>query len=101
MARILFALMLLLAAPAVADDEAAHDRARRALEAGEILPLRDILAAAERDYGGQFIEAELERSHDRWVYEIKVISAEGRLAKLLYDARTGTLLKAKVREGRR
>lgn len=92
--------MLLLAAPALANDEAEHDRARRAVEAGEIRPLRDILTAAEKAYGGRFIAAELERHDGRWVYEIKLITADGRVAKLYYDAGSGALLRARIKGGR-
>ena len=45
------------AAPASASD---HDRARRAVEEGRILPLKEILARAQGAYPGQVIEAELE-----------------------------------------
>jgi hypothetical protein len=46
-------------APAVASDD--HDRARQALEAGEVLPLRTILERVEREYPGQVVDVELER----------------------------------------
>lgn len=78
-----------------------HDRARRAVEDGRILPLKDILARAESAYPGQLIEAELEDDDDPMVYEIKILTKDGRLMRLLYDARTGDLLKAKSRDGRR
>lgn len=90
---------LLLGSPALADGD--HDRARRAMEEGRILPLRDILARAEAEYPGQLIEAELEDEHGALVYEIKMLSADGRVRKLLYDARSGALIKAKGREGAR
>lgn len=92
----LLALFVLTATPAAAGDSD-QDRARRAMEAGEIRPLRDILATAEAAYGGQFVEAELEHDDGRWVYEIKLITADGKLARLKYDAGSGTLLKAHVR----
>jgi hypothetical protein len=73
-----------------------HDRARQALEAGEVLPLRAILDRVEREYPGQVIDVELEREHDnkreRWVYEVKVLRSGGTLVKLKVDARDGTIL---------
>ena len=76
-----------------------HDRARQALEAGEVLPLRSILERVEREYPGQVIDVELEREHesrrDRWVYEIKVLRSGGSLIKLKVDARDGTILGGK------
>lgn len=74
--------------------ESDHEFARRAVEAGEILPLRQILERAEAAYPGQFIEAELEREDGQLVYEIKLVTPQGGVLELYYDARTGSLLKA-------
>jgi uncharacterized membrane protein YkoI len=81
------------ALPARAGDARDHDRARQALEAGEILPLRAILERAERDTPGQVIEVELEREAGRWIYEIKVLAAGGVMVKLELDARDGAVLR--------
>lgn len=87
--------LLLTAAPfgVVAGDD--HDRARSAVQAGRVLPLRTILDNVARDYPGDVIETELEDMHGDPVYEIKLISPEGMVMKLVYDARDGTLIKAK------
>ncbi|MCR6631852.1 MAG: PepSY domain-containing protein [Magnetospirillum sp.] len=87
--------LALAAAPALADDD--HERAHRAVQAGEVLPLRTVLDNVARDFPGDVIETELEEWHGRRVYEIKVISPEGNVLKLFYDARDGSLLKAKGR----
>jgi uncharacterized membrane protein YkoI len=89
---------------AVAGDAAAagdHDRARRAVEEGRILPLKDILVRAQGAYPGQVIEAELEDEGGAIVYEIKILTADGRVMKLYYNAASGELLKVKGRDGRR
>ena len=92
---------LMIAAGAALAGESEHDRARRALEEGRILPLKDILVRAEADYPGQLIEAELEDGRDgRLVYELKLLGRDGRLVKLIYDAASGELLKARQREGK-
>lgn len=91
--RILMAA-LLLAAPARADD---HDRARAALEAGEIAPLADVLAAAERDFRGRMVEAELEDEDDMWIYELTLLTPGGTILRLDYDAKDATLIHAKGR----
>lgn len=95
----LWALILACASGAgVAGDD--HDRARQALEAGEVLPLRAILERVERDYPGQVVDVELEREHapapDRWVYKVKVLRTGGNLVKLKLDARDGTLIGKKA-----
>ncbi len=92
------ALAVGAAAPASASD---HDRARRAVEEGRILPLKDILARAQGAYPGQVIEAELEDEGGMVVYEIKMLTADGRVMKLSYNAATGELLKTRARGGQR
>ncbi len=82
-------------------DEHDHDRARRAVQAGEILPLQEVLNRLARRQPGQVLEVELERESGRcWVYEIKLLQPDGRLLKLQLDARNGAPL-APGPEGRR
>lgn len=90
-------ILALLACPALAD-RADHDRARRALEAGEILPLTDILKVAEAARPGRVIELELERDDGRWIYELELVTRDGRLYEMEIDAATGTVLEIE-REG--
>jgi len=94
-------ILSLIAAPALADrpdDARDHDRARRALEAGEILPLAEILAVAEATRPGRVIEVELERDDGRWIYELELVSPEGRLYEMEIDAATGTVLEVEREE---
>ncbi|PKO88030.1 MAG: hypothetical protein CVU16_14710 [Betaproteobacteria bacterium HGW-Betaproteobacteria-10] len=97
------AFLVGVSGPVVASDEHDHDRARQALEAGEVLPLRTILERIEREYPGQVIDVELERKDRRgdvrWVYEIKLLRRGGNLVKLKVDARDGTVIGTKSRGG--
>ena len=86
------------AQPANASD---HDRARAALVAGEVLPLTEVLQRVARQHPGQVLEVELEREDGRWVYEVKLLQAGGRLVKLELDAGSGEVLKRRERDGRR
>ncbi len=97
---VLIIALLLPWTPALAgrDD---HERVREAVQAGEILPLRTILDRAEAAYPGDFVAAELEDEDGRLVYEIKLLASDGRVLKLLYDARSGALLDEKQRGPRR
>lgn len=87
-----------LSLQAVASTEQAqrddHDWARDAVRAGDIRPLTDILRALERDFLGQVVEIELERSARRVLYEIELLTPKGHLVELAYDARTGQLVSA-------
>ncbi|MDD3528273.1 MAG: PepSY domain-containing protein [Gallionellaceae bacterium] len=94
---IALAACLGLALPAWSEDD--HDRARRALEAGEVLSLRNILERVERDHPGQVMEIELEHEDGGWQYEIKLLRPGGALVKLKVDARDGRVLAIKGRDG--
>jgi uncharacterized membrane protein YkoI len=78
-----------------------HDRARRAVQSGEILPLQTLLERVQGEHPGQVLELELERDGGRWIYEIRLLQPDGRLVKLVVDARTAQVLSQRVREGRR
>ncbi|MDP2264189.1 MAG: PepSY domain-containing protein [Hydrogenophaga sp.] len=88
-------------AASAGSDERDHDRARNALQAGEVLPLKSLLTQLERTHPGQVLEVELEHEHGLWVYEFKLLQPDGRLVRLELDARTGTLLQQRVRERKR
>ncbi|MGL1834316.1 PepSY domain-containing protein [Rhodocyclaceae bacterium SMB388] len=94
------ALVGAMPAVGVAGDRDDHERARRALEAGEVLPLGTVLARVERDFPGQVIEVELERDDGMWLYEVKLIRSGGALVELEIDARNGDVLRIKGRDTR-
>ena len=56
-----------------------QDRARAAVQAGQVL------------------EVELEQEDGRWVYEVKLLQAGGRLLKLEIDAASGDVLQRRER----
>lgn len=92
-------LPTLLALPvgSMARSEPDQDRARAALQAGEILPLATILTRLAQTQPGQVLEVELERKDGRWLYEIKLLRPGGGLLKLELDARSGEVLRQKSR----
>lgn len=98
--RLTLAAALLAAAPlaAQAGERDDHDRARQALQAGEVLPLRTVLERVERDYPGEVIEVELEREQGLWAYEIKLLRRDGGMLELELDARDGSVKKIKGRD---
>ena len=92
-------LPALLALPvgSMARSEPDQDRARAALQAGEILPLATILTRLAQTQPGQVLEVELERKDGRWLYEITLLRPGGGLLKLELDARSGEVLRQKSR----
>jgi uncharacterized membrane protein YkoI len=100
--RIALAALLLaaLAQPsASASDSRDHERARAAVEAGQVLPLPTLLERLRRTHPGQVLELELERDDGRWIYEVKLLQANGQLLKLDVDAATAQVLEVKRKEG--
>jgi uncharacterized membrane protein YkoI len=89
--------LLLLAAPAGAERD--HDRARRALERGEIRPLHAILPEVEARFDARLLEVELEREHGRFAYEMELITREGRIVEVLVDAASGEVLDYESEDG--
>lgn len=85
--------------PLHADGGDDHDQARAAVRAGEILPLPVLLERLQRSHPGQVLEIELEREGPRWIYEIHLLAADGRLLRLEVDARTAELLSQRQRAG--
>ena len=98
MRRTLLTLLAVsLACPpiALAQERRDHERARVALEAGEIRPLAELLAEVERRYRGRVIEADLERDDGQWLYELKILPPNGRIFVIEIDAATGALLRSR------
>ncbi len=83
--RLSLLLLSLFAVPAFADDDD-QDRARRALAAGEIRPLEDVLAVQRRALPGEVVGVELDRDDGRWVYELKVLTSNGDRREIEIDA---------------
>lgn len=88
------ALALACAAGAARADDDDHDAARRAREAGDVLPLAALQGRVTADLGGRILGVEFEREDGRYVYEFRVLMPDGRLREVEVDARTGA-----VREG--
>ena len=60
-----------------------------------ILPMETILPQIHDRVPGTITEVELERKHDRWIYEVDVLANDGRKVELKVDAITGSILSQK------
>jgi uncharacterized membrane protein YkoI len=81
----------LYAAPTGTGDDAA--RVRAAVAQGEVLPLPHILSLAQRRVQGEILKVELEEARHQLIYEVKVLTPDGRVRELQIDAKTGGVLK--------
>ncbi|KIZ45875.1 MULTISPECIES: PepSY domain-containing protein [Rhodopseudomonas] len=77
------------------DGRADHDAVRAAVEQGEIKPLADLLAMVKDKLPGEITGVEVERKHDQWMYEFRVIAKDGRLFKVYVDAKSGDIRRTK------
>lgn len=72
-----------------------YQQLQQAITSGEILPARQILDQVEKSHPGKIIEMELDRDNQRWVYDVKVLRADGTAIKLELNAKDGALLQEK------
>jgi uncharacterized membrane protein YkoI len=72
-----------------------HDAVRIAVERGEIKPLADLLEIMRRKLPGEITGIEVERKHDQWVYEFRVVDQRGRLFEVYVDALSGDIKSTK------
>jgi len=66
-----------------------HEKAKLLLEKGNILPLEAILANARKIQSGRILEVELEHKKSKLVYEIELLTPNGEVLELLFDAQSG------------
>jgi uncharacterized membrane protein YkoI len=94
---LLFALAVAaLALPPLAageDCKRNQDCALDAFQRGEVRPLSEVLAVARGKFPGEVVKVELEREDGIWVYEIKILTASGRVRELEINAKTLAILK--------
>jgi uncharacterized membrane protein YkoI len=69
-----------------------QDDAREALRKGEVMPLTAILHIVAKRQPGTVIAVDLETRRGKLIYEIDVITADGRRRELRLDARSGKIL---------
>lgn len=93
--------LALAASPAIGSGKDDHDRARQAVQAGQVLPLPTVLERLQREIPGQVLEVELEQEQTGWIYEIKLLTPAGQLTKVKLDARTAEVLRVKSRDDHR
>ncbi len=89
-------LMLGLVCVGQADESASV--ARQLLKEGKIMPLQTILSKAAEIKPGQVIETDLEKEHQRYVYELEILDKNGQVWELELDAQTGEFIELENEE---
>lgn len=99
LAMLLATAMLVAAAtpPAAArdKDDVRRDEVRRAVEAGEIRSLADILDTVRGKLPGDVVGVEIEHKNGSWLYELRVVGSQGGIFEVYIDARNGKIERIK------
>jgi uncharacterized membrane protein YkoI len=73
-----------------------QDEALQLRQQGVILPFEQLIEQAMRLYpGAKLLEVELEEKNGAYVYEVELLTAQGVVRELKFDARDSRLLKDK------
>lgn len=73
-----------------------HNRARDAMQSGQIQPLSSILAKVRGRFEGRVIDARLTGGNGgRMIYVLKLLRDDGKVTKVTVDATTGAILGAR------
>lgn len=65
---------------------------REAVARGELLGLPQILELAQAEVPGDVVKTELDSEHGKLIYEVKILTATGRVREIELDARSGAIL---------
>jgi len=69
-----------------------REEARRAIEAGQIQPLAEVMTFVERRFVGTVVYTDLKQDDGRWLYYFKLLPSSGLIYKLTIDAATGAVI---------
>jgi len=75
-----------------------QDEAKLLRQEGAILPLEEILEAAQKQHSGRVIQVELEEKHGRYVYEVEIADNNGKVWEMKIDAHDATLLSQELED---
>ena len=61
----------------------------------EVIPVEQLFQQVKREFEGIILELELEEEDLRWIYEVKLLTPQGNVLKINYDAKSIALLTVK------
>lgn len=77
--------------PAYSDDDIPGYQQLKA----EVVPVEQLFKKVQKEFGGIILELELEEEDLRWIYEVKLLTPQGNVLKIDYDAKTMAVLTVK------
>ncbi len=61
----------------------------------ELVPVEQLFQKVQKEFEGIILELELEEADLRWIYEVKLLTPQGNVLKIDYDAKTMAVLTVK------
>lgn len=89
---IIMAGLLLVAAPAAWSDDKEKEANVADLAKQAKVSVEDAIKTATSNVKGQVVEAELEKKHDKTVWEVEVLGEDGKVKEVHVDAITGQII---------
>ena len=83
-------LLLTVSSSCLADDQ---DVVLQLRQAGEVLPLEQILSISRQQQQGRILEVELEQGRNGIIYELKILADDGQVWELKVNAKSGAIIK--------
>jgi uncharacterized membrane protein YkoI len=78
--------------PHSAHADSDQDRARKAVEQGQVLPLNAVLKSIRHQCKGRVLDAQLFPGGRGWVYRVRVLARDGQVADIVLDAQSGQIM---------
>ena len=85
----------LLAPLAAKAGDREQNELQREVERGQVRPLSEILAVVRNRIPGDVVKVEVERRDRRWLYEIRIVDASGRVFEIYVDANSAAIERIK------
>jgi uncharacterized membrane protein YkoI len=87
-------MTMVLFNPAWSDDKGKKDEVKEALEmaAAAKVTIDQAIKTASQKVSGKVVEAELEKKHNKIIWEVEIVTAEKKLMEVHIDAETGSVI---------
>ena len=87
-------ISLLLASPAWSDKKGKHEEESNVAELAKEakVTVDQAIKTATEKVQGTVVEAELEKKHDKTIWEVEVVGADGKVSEVHIDAATGAVI---------
>jgi hypothetical protein len=96
-----FSLALLVLAPGammVADSAFGEEHNKLEMAGAATVTIDEAIKTASAKITGKIIEAELERKHNKLVWEVEIVTAENKVMEVHIDAKTGVVIDVEEEE---